>query len=282
MEYVVLNNKVKMPKLGYGVFQIPNDECEACVSKALAAGYRLIDTASAYLNEEAVGEAIKKSDIPREELFITTKLWVQDSDYDLAIKAAEASMKRLGVDYIDLYLIHQPFGDYYSAWRAMEKMYCEGKIRAIGTSNFDEARLVDLCMNNEIKPAVNQVEIQPFFQQEKAIKNMQKYNIQPEAWGPLSEGQKNIFCNMALDKIASKYQKSVAQIILRWNIQRNVVVIPGTINEEHLKENIDIWDFSLNDDDMKAISKLDIGYSEIINYYSACTAKVLNEVKIRK
>lgn len=282
MEYVVLNNKVKMPKLGYGVFQIPNDECEACVSKALAAGYRLIDTASAYLNEEAVGEAIKKSDIPRGELFITTKLWVQDSDYDLAIKAAEASMKRLGVDYIDLYLIHQPFGDYYSAWRAMEKMYCEGKIRAIGTSNFDEARLVDLCMNNEIKPAVNQVEIQPFFQQEKAIKNMQKYNIQPEAWGPLSEGQKNIFFNRALDKIASKYQKSVAQIILRWNIQRNVVVIPGTINEEHLKENIDIWDFSLNDDDMKAISKLDIGYSEIINYYSACTAKVFNEVKIRK
>ena len=282
MEYVVLNNKVKMPKLGYGVFQIPNDECEACVSKALAAGYRLIDTASAYLNEEAVGEAIKKSDIPREELFITTKLWVQDSDYDLAIKAAEASMKRLGVDYIDLYLIHQPFGDYYSAWRAMEKMYCEGKIWAIGTSNFDEARLVDLCMNNEIKPAVNQIEIQPFFQQEKAIKNMQKYNIQPEAWGPLSEGQKNIFLNRALDKIASKYQKSVAQIILRWNIQRNVVVIPRTINEEHLKENIDIWDFSLNDDDMKAISKLDIGYSEIINYYSACTAKVLNEVKIRK
>lgn len=280
MEYVTLNNGVKMPQEGYGVFQIAPENCEECVTDALSLGYRLIDTASSYRNEEEVGSAIKKSGIPREEVFITTKLWVQDTSYENAKKAAEASMKRMGLDYLDLYLIHQPFGDYYGAWRAMEEMYQEGIIRAIGVCNFDDARLVDLCMNHEVRPAVNQVEIHPFYQQGSAIQTMKRYHIQSEAWGPLSEGQKNIFQHRQLNKIAARYQKSVAQIILRWNVQRGVVVIPKSSHKERMKENLDIWDFVLDSKDMETIASLDIGHSEIINHYSSCTAKALNTLKI--
>lgn len=280
MEYITLDNGVRMPQEGYGVFQIPPEECERCVTDALSVGYRLIDTAASYGNEEGVGTAVRKSGIPREELFITTKLWVQDASYEGAKRAAGASMKRLGLDYLDLYLIHQPFGDYYGAWRAMEEMYREGTIRAIGVCNFDEARLVDLCVNHEIQPAVNQVESHPFHQQTSAIQTMRRYKVQPEAWGPLSEGQKNIFRHRLLSKIAARYGKSTAQVILRWNIQRGVVVIPKSARKERMEENLDIWDFALDSKDMDAIAEMDIGHSEIINHYSACTAKVLNATKI--
>ena len=280
MEYITLDNGVRMPQEGYGVFQIPPEECERCVSDALSVGYRLIDTASAYGNEEGVGAAVRKSGISREELFITTKLWVQDAGYEGAKRAVEASMKRLGLDYLDLYLIHQPFGDYYGAWRAMEEMYREGTIRAIGVSNFDEARLVDLCVNHEIQPAVNQVELHPFHQQTSAIQTMRRYQVQPEAWGPLSEGQRNIFRHRLLSKIAARYGKSTAQIILRWNIQRGVVVIPKSARKERMEENMNIWDFALDSKDMDAIAALDIGHSEIINHYSSSTARALNAMRI--
>ena len=280
MEFITLDNGVKMPQEGYGVFQIPPEECERCVSDALSVGYRLIDTASSYGNEEGVGAAVRKSGIPRKELFITTKLWVQDTSYEGAIRAAEASMKRMGVDYLDLYLIHQPFGDYYGAWRAMEEMYREGIIRAIGVCNFDEARLVDLCVNHEINPVVNQVEIHPFHQQTSAIQTMRRYQVQPEAWGPLSEGQKNIFRHHLLSKIAARYPKSTAQIILRWHIQRGIIVIPKSSRKERMEENINIWDFTLDSKDMDAIAALDIGHSEIINHYSSSTARALNAMRI--
>lgn len=282
MNYITLDNGVKMPQEGYGVFQISQEECERCVSDALSVGYRLIDTASAYGNEENVGVAIKKSGIPREELFITTKLWVQDTSYEGAKRGAETSMKQLGLDYLDLYLIHQPFGDYYGAWRAMEEMYREGIIRAIGVCNFDEARLVDLCVNHEIQPAVNQVELHPFHQQKSAIQTMSRYKVQPEAWGPLSEGQRNIFRHRLLSKIATRYQKSTAQIILRWNIQRGVVVIPKSVRKDRMEENFDIWDFTLDSKDMDAIAALDIGHSELINYYSSSTARALNAMRIHQ
>ena len=280
MNMIKLNNGVEMPQEGYGVFQVPAEDCERCVTDALSVGYRLIDTAAAYVNEEGVGAAIRKSGIPREELFITTKLWVQDASYEGAKRAFQTSLDKLGLGYLDLYLIHQPFGDYYGAWRAMEELYHEGKVRAIGVCNFDEARLVDLCLNNEITPAVNQVEIHPFFQQGRFLDVMKHYGVQPEAWGPLSEGQKDIFNNKQLAKIADKYGKTVAQVILRWHIQRSVIVIPKSSKKVRMEENLSIWDFTLTDSDMKAIEGMDIGHSEIINHHSACTAKALNELKI--
>lgn len=280
MEYILLDNGVRMPREGYGTFQIPPEDCERCVRDALSVGYRLIDTASVYGNEEGVGAAIRKSGIPREELFITTKLWVQDTSFEGAKKAVDASLKRLGLQYLDLYLIHQPFGDYYGAWRAMEEMYRDGKLRAIGVCNFDEARLVDLCLNHEIRPAVNQIEIHPFHQQGQAIEIMKKYGVQPQAWGPLVEGQKDIFRNKRVSKIAEKYGKSIAQVILRWHVQKGVIIIPRSTQKAHMEENRDIWDFALSDEDMKAIAAMDIGHSEIINHYSACTAKALNGTKI--
>ena len=281
MENLTLHNGVQMPLEGFGVFQVPDAAvCRQAVLDAIQTGYRLIDTAALYMNEEGVGLAVKNSGIPREELFITTKLWVQDTSYEGVKKAAAASMKRLGLDYLDLYLIHQPFGDYYGAWRAMEEMYKEGIIRAIGVCNFDEARLVDLCVNHEIPPAVDQVEIHPFYQQKSAIQTMSRYKVQPEAWGPLSEGQRNIFRHRLLGKIAARYGKSTAQVILRWHIQRGVVVIPKSARKERMEENLDIWDFTLDSKDMDAIAALDIGHSEIINHYSACTAKAFNATKI--
>lgn len=281
METIKLSNGVEMPMEGFGVFQVPEAEvCKQAVSDALAAGYRLIDTAAAYFNEEAVGAAIKDSGIPREELFITTKLWIQDAGYENAKKAFQTSLDKLGLDYLDLYLIHQPMSDYYGSWRAMEELYKEGKIRAIGVCNFYPERLTDLCVNAEIAPMVNQVELHPFFQQADALKNMEEFKVQPEAWGPFAEGKFNIFSNETLLAIAQKYGKSVAQVALRWNIQRGVVVIPKSVHKERMEENLDIWDFTLSDEDMKAISLLDKGHSEIIDHSAAETAKWLNSWKI--
>lgn len=281
MQTVCLNNGVQMPLEGFGVFQVPDAvQCEQAVSDALEAGYRLIDTAAAYMNEEAVGNAIRTSDIPRKDLFITTKLWVQDADYESAKKAFETSLNKLGLEYLDLYLIHQPFHDYYGAWRAMEELYKEGRIRAIGVSNFYPDRLVDLCVNAEIIPAVNQVECHPFFQQKDALKVMKEYGVQLEAWGPFAEGKNNFFKNPILAEIAAKYGKSVAQVALRWNVQRGVVVIPKSVHKERIQENFNIWDFELSDKDMETISDMDIGHSEIVNHFTADTAKWLNGLKI--
>ena len=283
MQKVILNNGVEMPILGFGVYQVPDPaQCEQSVSDALEAGYRLIDTAAAYFNEEAVGAAIKKSGIPREELFITTKLWIQDAGYENAKKAFDVSLKKLGLDYLDLYLIHQPFNDYYGSWRAMEELYKEGRIRAIGVSNFYPDRLVDLILNNEVVPAVNQVETHPFFQQKVAKNVMEEYGVQIQSWGPFAEGQKNIFQNEILAGIGAKYGKSIAQVILRWHIQRGVVSIPKSVHKERIVENFNVWDFALSDDDMAAIATMDIGKSEIIDHFTADTAKMLNGWKIHE
>ena len=281
MQQVMLSNGVGMPVLGYGVFQITDAaECERCVGEALARGYRLLDTAAAYRNEQAVGAAVACSGIARSEVFVTTKLWVQDAGYDSTLRAFDASLKRLGLDYIDLYLIHQPFGDYYGAWRAMERLYREGAVRAIGVSNFSPERLVDLCMNHEIRPMVNQIEIHPFFQQQEALTVMQKYGVQPEAWGPLSEAQRDIFHHKVLGQIARRHGRTTAQVILRWHYQRGVVTIPKTVRPERMDENRSIWDFSLTPKEMAAIAGMDIGHSEIIDHRCFCTARQLNSVKI--
>ena len=286
MEYVTLSNGLKMPMVGFGVFRVPDKkECEESVYQAIKAGYRLIDTAAAYYNEDAVGTAVKKAIAEgictREELFITSKLWVQDMmDYESAKKGIRASLEKSGLEYFDLYLLHQACGDYFSAWRAMEELYKEGRIRAIGVSNFYPDRLVDLCMNAEIIPAVNQVECHPFFQQKDALKVMKEYGVQLEAWGPFSEGKNNFFQNPTLSEIATKYGKSVAQVALRWNVQRGVVVIPKSVHKERIQENFNIWDFELSEKDMKTISGMDIGHSEIINHLTADTAKWLNDLKI--
>ncbi len=283
MEYATLNNGIKMPMEGFGVFQVPEaDVCEQAVSDALAAGYRLIDTAAAYFNEEAVGAAIKKNGIPREELFITTKLWIQDAGYENAKKAFQTSLDKLRLDYLDLYLIHQPMSDYYGSWRAMEELYEEGKIRAIGVCNFYPERLADLAVNARIVPAVNQIEIHPFFAQTDALKNMKELGVQAEAWGPLAEGKHDIFTNEILTAIAEKHGKSVAQVVLRWNTQRGVVVIPKSTHKERIGENLAIWDFRLSNEDMVAISALDKGKSEIIDHSSAETAKWLNGWQIHE
>ena len=281
MKYVTLNNGVEMPMEGFGVYQVEDDKvCEQAVSNALAAGYRLIDTAAAYFNEESVGRAIKKSGIPREELFITTKLWIQDAGYENAKKAFQTSIDKLGLDYLDLYLIHQPMNDYYGSWRAMEELYEAGKIRAIGVCNFYQERLADLCLNARIIPAVNQVELHPFFTQSDALENMKEFGVQPQAWGPLAEGKHNIFTNEVLTNIAEKHNKTVAQVVLRWNVQRDVIIIPKSIRKERIEENMNIWDFQLNDEEMAAISSLDLGSSQIVDHTSAETAKWLNGWKI--
>ena len=283
MEYVTLNNGVKMPMLGFGVFQIADaDICEQAVYDALMTGYRLIDTAAVYGNEEAVGRAIKRSGIPREELFITTKLWVQDAGYEKTKKAFETSLSNLQLDYLDLYLIHRSFGDYYGAWRAMEELYEAGKIRAIGLSNFGSDRLVDLVMNNKVVPAVNQVECHPFFQQKAAFALMEEYQIQPEAWAPFAEGQKNLFTNEMLSSIGKKYGKSAAQVVLRWNYQRGVVTIPKSIHKERMEQNISIFDFSLTEEEMEKISTLDEGVTLFGANEDPQYAKMINSVKLHQ
>ena len=277
MKYVTLNNGVKMPILGFGVFQIDDmKECEEAVYNALKAGYRLIDTAAAYGNEEAVGRAIKRSGIPREEIFVTTKLWVSDANYEKAKLAFETSLKKLDLEYIDLYLIHQPFNDVYGAWRAMTELYKEGKIKAIGVSNFYPDRLVDFIMNNEVVPAVNQVETHPFNQQVKANEIMKKYGVQIESWGPFAEGKNGIFTNEILSEIGKKYNKSVAQVILRWLIQRDVVVIPKSVRKERIEENFNVFDFELNSEDMEKISELDKKESLFLNHDDVEIVKWLN------
>ena len=283
MEYTTLCNGVKMPMEGFGVFQVPEaDVCEQAVTDALAAGYRLIDTAAAYFNEEAVGAAIRKSKIPREELFITTKLWIQDAGYENAKKAFQVYLDKLGLKYMDLYLIHQPMNDYYGSWRAMEELYEEGKIRAIGVCNFYPERLTDLCLNAKIKPMVNQVELHPFFAQSDALETMKEFEIVPEAWGPMAEGKHGIFTHPVLTEIGAKYGKTAAQVALRWNVQRGVVIIPKSVHKERMEENLNIWDFRLNDEDMAAIGALDLGHSEIIDHSAADTAKFLNGWKIHE
>lgn len=283
MEFVTLNNGIKMPMEGFGVFQVPDStECEKAVLEAIEAGYRLIDTAAAYGNEEAVGAAIKKCGIPRDELFITTKLWVQDASYDSAKRALETSLKKLGTDYLDLYLIHQPMGDYIGAYRAMEEEYKVGGLKAIGVCNFYPERLCDFCEIVEIMPMVNQVELHPFFQQEDALKLMKEYGVIPEAWGPFAEGKYGIFTHPVLTEIGKKYGKSAAQVALRWNVQRGVVVIPKSTHKERMEQNFDIWDFTLSEEDMEKISKLDTGKSEIVNHYDPKFVKMLHNKKIHE
>lgn len=268
MEYVVLNNGLKMPKLGLGVYQITDEfECRNTVESALDIGYRLIDTAQAYHNEKFVGDAIKQSNIPREELFITTKLWLGDTGYKSTIKAFENSLKKLGLDYLDLYLIHQPIGNYYGSWKAMEELYKQGLIKAIGVANFMPDRLMDLICNNKILPAIDQVEVNPFCQRQIDEIMMKEKNVQMQSWGPFAEGRNNIFQNEVLQKIADKYQKSIAQIILRWLLQRNIVCIPKSVRIERLKENFNVFDFKLSNEDMNLISTLDTKKSCFFSHY---------------
>ena len=277
MEYTMLSNGVKMPMEGFGVFQVRDPkECEQAVLDAISVGYRLIDTAASYQNEEAVGTALKKSGACRDDLFITTKLWVSDSSYEGAKKAFESSLQKLGLEYLDLYLLHQPMGDYYGAWRALEELYKEGRIRAIGVCNFYPHVLADFCETVEVLPMVNQVELHPFFQQPDALTLMQEYEVQPEAWGPFAEGKHGIFTHPVLTEIGAKYGKSAAQVALRWNVQRGVVVIPKSTHRNRMEQNFDIWNFSLTDEEMAAIAPLDIGHSEIVNHFDPNFVKALH------
>ncbi|MFC1464693.1 MAG: aldo/keto reductase [Candidatus Brachytrichaceae bacterium NZ_4S206] len=277
---VTLNNGVEMPILGYGVFQIADlAECERCVLDALEVGYRLIDTAAAYGNEAAVGAAIKRSGVPREEIFVTTKVWIQDAGYDKTKRAFERSMQRLQLDYLDLYLIHQPFGDVHGAWRAMEELYREGRIRAIGVSNFYPDRLMDLIVHNEVVPAVNQIECHPFHQQVETQAFLEENKVQMESWGPFAEGRNNIFQNETLHGIAEKHHKTVAQVILRWLIQRRIVAIPKSVRKERMAENLNVFDFELSPQDMMAIATLDTRTSAFFDHRDPKVVKWLGEAK---
>ena len=281
MEMVMLSNGVKMPMEGFGVFQVPDAAvCRGAVMDAIQTGYRLIDTAAAYGNEEAVGAAVRDCGVAREELFITTKLWVQDASYQGAKAAFEESMRKLGLEYLDLYLIHQPMGDTYGAWRAMEELYCEGRIRAIGVCNFYPHVLADFCETVKIKPMVNQVEIHPFFSQENALALMKEYGVVPEAWGPMAEGKHGIFTHPVLTEIGNQYGKTPAQVALRWNTQRGVVVIPKSVHRERMRQNIDIWDFTLSEQDMKRIAELDLGHSEIVDHFNPGFVRALHGRKL--
>lgn len=266
MQYVKLNNGVEMLMLGYGVYQVTKEECERCVLDALKAGYRLIDTAQSYFNEEEVGSAIKKSSVPREEIFLTTKVWIEHYGYEEAKKSIINSMKKLQVDYIDLVLMHQPFNDYYGTWRTMEELYKEGKIKAIGISNFYPDRMVDITSFAKIKPMVNQIEIHPHYQQTEAIKWNKKYGLQVEAWAPFGEGRGGLFGNEILKNIGNKYGKTLAQVILRWHLQRGVVVIPKSTHYERMVENFNVFDFKLSEEDMNLISTLDKNKSSFFSH----------------
>ncbi len=263
---VTLNNGVEMPILGFGVYQIPADQTEQAVLDAITAGYRLIDTAESYQNEEAVGRAIAASGVPREELFITTKLWIQSRGEEGALEAFETSMKKLGLDYVDLYLIHQPLGDYYGEWRAMEKLHKEGRIRAIGVSNFAPDRLVDLMAFSEIKPAVNQIETNPFHQQTDYQELLRSEGVQIEAWAPFAEGKNDLFSNPILTKIGDAYGKSPAQVVLRWLLQREVVVVSKSVKIERMQQNLDVLDFEISDEEMKQIATLEQGESQFFSH----------------
>lgn len=279
MDYVTLNNGIKMPMQGFGVFQIPDATvCGQAVTDAINVGYRLIDTASVYQNEQAVGAAIRKSGIPREELFITTKAWISEMGYDRTRRAFESSLARLGLDYIDLYLVHMPFGDYYGAWKVMEGLYAAGRVRAIGVCNFEPDRLMDLCRNVKVVPAVNQVETHPYTQQTEAIRIMQSLGIQIEAWGPLAEGRNGLFTHPVLSAIGHKYGKSAAQVVLRWHLQRGVAAIPKSVHKGRMAENFAIGDFLLADEDMEVIATMDTGHSTILDLHAPEEVKRLYNI----
>jgi diketogulonate reductase-like aldo/keto reductase len=281
MKTVKLNNGVEMPVLGFGVFQVTDlNECERSVRDAIETGYRLIDTAQSYMNEEAVGRAIKGSGISRDQLFITTKLWIQSKGYEGAKKMFDQSMRKLGLDYLDLYLIHQPFGDIYGEWRAMEELYKEGRVRAIGVSNFHPDRLIDLIIHNEIKPAVNQVETHPFHQQQDAHQFMIDNNVQIESWGPFAEGKNDIFKNELLGSIGKKYNKSIAQVVLRWLTQRGVIAIPKSVKKERMAENLNSQDFDLTTEEMDLIKSLDTNASSFFDHRDPNMVKWLGERKL--
>ncbi len=281
MDHITLNNGVKMPMQGFGVFQVPDsDVCEQAVADALSVGYRLIDTASVYGNEQAVGNAIRKSGIPREELFITTKAWISEMGYADTRRAFDASLSRLGLDYLDLYLIHMPFGDYYGAWRAMEELYNAGQIRAIGVCNFEPDRLMDLCYNVKVLPAVNQVETHPYTQQTESMKIMQSFGIQTEAWGPLAEGMNGLFTDPVVSAIGRKYAKTAAQVVLRWHLQRGVIAIPKSIHKERMVENFSITDFMLSEEDMARIASMDTNRSLILDVKSPKETERLYSIEV--
>lgn len=281
MEHVILNNGINMPVLGFGVFQVTNlEECERTVIDAIESGYRLLDTAASYGNEEAVGKAIKNAGVAREELFVTTKLWVQDAGYEPTKKAFDRSLQRLQLDYLDLYLIHQPYGDVFGSWRAMEELYTAGKIKAIGVSNFQPDRLIDLIIHNKIVPAVNQVETHPFYQQIETQKFLQENNVQIQSWGPFAEGKNNLFTNELLLSIGKKYNKSVAQVVLRWLVQRGIVAIPKSVRKERMEENINIFDFEMAPEDMDLIKTLDTKTSSFFDHRDPVMVKWIGERKI--
>lgn len=266
MEYVKLNNGVRMPQIGYGVYQVTKDECERCVLDALDAGYRMIDTAQSYFNEEEVGSAIRKSGVNRNDIFLTSKVWIENYSYEKCRESVLESMRKLGTDYIDLMLLHQPFGDTYGAWRALEDLYREGRVRAIGISNHYADRMVEFALFTEIPPMVNQMEIHPLNQQKELIRWAEKYNIQLEAWAPFGEGRKGLFENPVLKAIGDRYGKTTAQVILRWHIQRGIVVIPKSVHKERMEENLSVFDFSLTDEDMMRISDLDTATSSFFSH----------------
>lgn len=278
MDFVTLNNGVQMPQLGYGVYQVKNEECERCVLDAISVGYRSIDTAQSYGNEEAVGSAIVKCGVPRDQLFLTTKVWISNAGYEKAKASIDKSLKNLQTDYIDLLLIHQPFGDYYGTYRAMEEAYKAGKLRAIGVSNFYPDRLIDLCQFVEVTPAVNQVETHVFQQQKVAHEYMEKYHVQHESWGPFAEGRKDFFTNPTLVEIGQKYGKSSAQVALRFLLQSDVVVIPKSTHKERMEQNIHVFDFTLSEKDMEAIRKLDEGESLFFSHYDPATVEMVTNM----
>lgn len=280
MEEVRLNNGVMMPAVGYGVYQIPVEDTERCVSDALEVGYRMVDTASAYFNERQVGDALRRSGLPREQVFVTTKLWVQDYEYDDALRAFDLSMKNLGLDYLDLYLLHKPYGNYYAAWRAVERLYKEGRVRAVGVTSFSSERLQDLFLHNEVKPMVNQLETHPFFQQGAANAFLRQEGIQHEAWAPFAEGKRGIFNNPTIEAIADRHGKTTGQVVLRWLNQRGVVVIPKSVRKERMAENLDIFDFTLSDEEMRRMSVLDTGRSPIYDDQDLPTVRGIGLHKI--
>ncbi|MCR4663009.1 MAG: aldo/keto reductase [Endomicrobiaceae bacterium] len=285
MENLKLSNGVEMPLEGFGVFQVPDpNECKNAVLEAIKAGYRLIDTAAVYMNEKAVGEAIKQAIsegiVKREDLFITTKLWVSDFSYEGAKRGFDRSLKNLGLEYLDLYLLHQPYGDVYGAWRAIEEFYNEKKIRAIGVSNFNIGKFTEFAELVNIKPMVNQIELHPFFAQYDAIENMKKYGCLPQAWGPLAEGKHGIFTHPVLTEIGKKHGKTAAQIALKWNVQRGVSILPKSVHKERIEQNFDIWNFTISDEDMKKIDALDLKHSEIIDHNNPEVVKYILSAKI--
>jgi 2,5-diketo-D-gluconate reductase A len=280
MKNITLNNGIEMPILGFGVYQIPDaEECERSVLTALETGYRSIDTAAAYQNEEAVGNAIRQSGIDRKELFITTKLWVSNTGYEKAKQGFEESLNKLGLDYLDLYLIHQPYGDVHGSWRAMEELYESGKIRAIGISNFQPDRVMDMIVFNKVVPAVNQIETHPFHQQIETQQFLKENNVQQESWGPFAEGKNNLFSNQLLAAIGTKYNKSIAQVVLRWMIQRDIVVIPKSITNERIVQNFDVFDFEISNDDMEQIKTLDEKQSAFFDHRDPAIVKWLGSRK---